>query len=344
MNNYFLYLDDTIHGPLSAQVIESMLRAGTILPDTPAAAEGSPEWTTAGQLFNFQSQPTPPPRPPSVKPGGTMPSTINQCGLPAHKPKQASAWAATTAVLVVIIALLAGFLFLQTKRANPTVTMPAPTPTAAPAPKATPFAPSPPMDPAQELRKRAEAGDAGAQYKLARTYPNSWDFSNKEITKEVQEMIQWIKKSAEQGHPEAEYHLANCYQYGKGVIADPAESVRWYRKAATQGVDAACLHIGFHYRDGWGVPKDAAEAAKWFRQGSKSDVYSLLALGRLYLKGDDGVPKDLVQALMCLDLTLGRGVADPFKAEVQKDRDTCAKEMTSEQIAEANRLASEWKP
>ena len=55
MTNYLIYLDETIHGPLSADVIESRLRAGTILPDTLAAAEGSPEWTTADELFHFQS-------------------------------------------------------------------------------------------------------------------------------------------------------------------------------------------------------------------------------------------------------------------------------------------------
>ncbi|MEN9974367.1 MAG: hypothetical protein RLZZ282_373, partial [Verrucomicrobiota bacterium] len=179
------------------------------------------------------------------------------------------------------------------------------------------------LEHAQSLRERAEAGSADAQYQLARADPHNWDFSDAyNHTKETQETISWIRKAAEQGHPEAQYHLANCYQYGKGVSMDSAESVTWYRKAAEQGVDNACLHIGFHYKDGSGVPKDAAEAAKWFRQGSKSDVYSLLALGRLYLKGDRGVPKDLVHALLCLDLTLARGVAECFKADVQKDRDS----------------------
>ena len=198
---------------------------------------------------------------------------------------------------------------------------------------------------AQSLRERAEAGSADAQYQLACADPHNWDFSDTyNHTKETQETIYWIRKAAEQGHPKAQYHLANCYQYGKGVNADPAESVRWYRKAAEQGVDNACLHLGSRYENGSGVPKDAAEAAKWFRQGSKSDVYSLLALGRLYLKGDRGVPKDLVHALLCLDLTLARGVAECFKAEVQKDRDSCIEQMTGEQIAEAKRLANEWKP
>ena len=340
MNNYFLYLNDTIHGPLSAEVIETMLRAGTILPDTPAAVEGSPEWATVGQLFNFQNQPTAPLQPPVVKPGGIIPSALSQRGLPAPKSKQRTPWAAVTAALVVVTALSALVILLKTKRSNTAVTTPAAISTAAP----TVAAPLPPMDPAQELRKRAEAGNADAQFQLAMTCPNSGDFSNKDDSNEVQEMIRWVKSSAEQGYPQAQEFLACCYQVGKGVIADPAQEFKWFLKAAEQGNDRACLCVGSQYETGRGVPKNPAEAAKWYRQGSKGNVYCLLALGRLYFKGDDGVPKDLVQALMYLDLTLARDVAEPIKAEVQKDRDTCFKDMTNEQIAEAKRLSSEWKP
>lgn len=344
MNNYFLYLDDTIHGPLSADEIENMLLAGIILPDTPVAVDGSSEWTTAKQLFNLQSLSAPAPRPPSVLPGVALPSSMNPRGLPARKPKQKSVWPAATAALVVVTAILALVLFLQTKRANPSVTMPAPVSTAAPTPTVHQAPPTPPIDPAQRLRKRAEGGDADAQFKLAMTCPNSGDFSNKTDSTELHEMIRWVKKAAEQGYPQAQEFLACCYQVGKGVIVDPAEEFKWFRKAAEQGNDRACLCVGSQYETGRGVQKNPAEAAKWFRQGAKGNVYCLLALGRLYLKGEDGVPKDLVQALMYLDLTLARDVAEPIKADVQNDRDFCVKDMTSDQIAEAKRLASEWKP
>ena len=193
---------------------------------------------------------------------------------------------------------------------------------------------------AQSLRERAEAGDAEAQYQLVRADPHNWDFSaTYNNTKETQETMNWIRKAAEQGHPQAQYHLANCFQYGKGVNADATESVKWYRRAAAQGVDNACLFLGSAYLHGHGLPKDATMAAKWFRQGAKSDLSSRFALGELYLEGN-GVPKDLVQALMWFELYSATGVPIP-KPEM---RDTCAKEMTSEQIAEAKRLASEWKP
>ena len=115
------------------------------------------------------------------------------------------------------------------------------------------------------------------------TYPNVGDFRIKDDSKAGQEMIQWIKKSADQGHPGAQYFLACCYQAGKCVIVDPAEEFKWFRKAAEQGNDRACLCVGSQYETGRGVPKNCTEAAKWFRQGAKGDVYCLLALGRLYL-------------------------------------------------------------
>ena len=39
---------------------------------------------------------------------------------------------------------------------------------------------------------------------------------------------------AEQGHIEAQYFLALCYENGKGVQADQEEAVKWYRKSAEQ--------------------------------------------------------------------------------------------------------------
>ncbi len=362
MNNYFLFLNETIHGPISAQVLEGMLNAGTISPDTPTAPEGSSEWTTAGQLFGNLDQAAPPP-PPSVIPGGAMPYAMYSHGFPPPKSKSNWVWAAPIAALGVVAALLAFALFPRTERtrpaaarppvADPAVTSPIvtspsvanPTPANPPAASPTPANPPPPAttDPALELSKRAEAGDAKAQYELGRTYRDK-AYTPLGEPHESQEMFRWFKKSADQGHSGAQYELANCYSYGKGVAKDCAQSLGWYRKAAAQGVNSACLFIGHYYKDGEGVPKDAAEAAKWFRKGSKGDVSCLHALSKLYLEGDDGVPKDLVKALMYLDLILVQSGAGAFKTEVQKERDSCAKDMTPDQIAEAKRLASEWKP
>jgi uncharacterized protein len=63
----------------------------------------------------------------------------------------------------------------------------------------------------------------------------------------------------------------------------------------------------------------------------------------MYNKGQ-GVPQDYVQAHMWFNLSAGRSpLGDVHDAAVQ-ERDTVATKMTPAQIAEAQKLAREWKP
>ena len=61
-------------------------------------------------------------------------------------------------------------------------------------------------------------------------------------------------------------------------------------------------------------------------------------LGVLYDSGR-GVPQDYIQAHMWYNLATSNG-----QEGAAKDRDLIAEKMPSEQIAEAQRLAREWKP
>ncbi len=62
------------------------------------------------------------------------------------------------------------------------------------------------------------------------------------------------------------------------------------------------------------------------------------SLGFMYEEGH-GVPQDYVQAHMWFNLAAADGQASAIEG-----RDVIAKKMTPEQIAEAQRLAREWKP
>jgi TPR repeat protein len=91
-----------------------------------------------------------------------------------------------------------------------------------------------------------------------------------------------------------------------GLEQDEAEAVKWYRRAAEQGNADAQMRLGVMYGDGrGGLAEDYAEAVKWYRR------LSLAAA-----KGYD-----------CADKC-----------------DNLASKMTPAQIAEAQRLAREWKP
>ncbi len=82
----------------------------------------------------------------------------------------------------------------------------------------------------EQLRKKAEAGDAKAQYKIGFLYGRGDG-----VPKDYQEAAKWWGLAADQGHADAQFNLAIYYYKGWGVKEDHAESVRWYRMAADQG-------------------------------------------------------------------------------------------------------------
>ena len=84
--------------------------------------------------------------------------------------------------------------------------------------------------------------------------------------------------------------------------------MKWYRRAAEQGLHEAQVNLGALYAEGRGTPQDYVRAHMWF---SLATVHQ-----------PPGEKRD-------------RSV---------RNRDRLAQKMTSEQIAEAQRLAREWKP
>ena len=151
-----------------------------------------------------------------------------------------------------------------------------------------------------------------------------------------------LRHLAAQGNAAAQFVLGLMYEDGKGdVLQNNNEAMRWYRLAADQGFALGQCWLGLMYDAGKGVPQDYAEAAKWYRlaadQGfgmAQYDIGYMYALGR-------GVPRNYVVAHMWLNLSAARTTDNAAAAEL---RDNVAKFMNPAQIAEAQRLAREWKP
>ena len=154
-----------------------------------------------------------------------------------------------------------------------------------------------------------------------------------------------VQKPAEQGDPEAQVRLGFMYFYGQGVPQDGAEAVRWVRMAAEQGYPAAQNHLGSFYSAGKGVPQDPAEAVRWFRAAAEQGHgLSMVWLGVSYEKSV-GVPQDYVQAHKWFNLaTVSEAASESSRERGVTVRDDLANKMTSEQVAEAQRLATEWEP
>ena len=151
---------------------------------------------------------------------------------------------------------------------------------------------------------------------------------------------------ADQGLAEAQNNLGFLYHQGQGVPQDYAEAMRWYRKAADQRLAAAQNSLGVMYEKGRGVPQDNGEALKWYhRAASQGLAQAQYNLGVMYEKGE-GVPQDYVQAHKWSNLAASRFPVSEAenRDKAVKNRDIVAAKMTPAQIAEALRLAREWKP
>jgi TPR repeat protein len=79
------------------------------------------------------------------------------------------------------------------------------------------------------LRRKAEAGDAKAQFDLADAYSEG-----KGVAKDSAKGMEWLKRSALQGYAGAQVVLGYMYQKGINTEKDPSEAAKWYRKAAKQ--------------------------------------------------------------------------------------------------------------
>ena len=87
------------------------------------------------------------------------------------------------------------------------------------------------------------------------------------------------------------------------------------------------------------MPQDDAEAVRLFRKDAdQGDTDAQYNLGLIYTVGS-GVPQDYVLAHVWLNLAASQG----DKAATSL-RELVAAKMTPAQIAEAQKLAGEWKP
>ena len=132
---------------------------------------------------------------------------------------------------------------------------------------------------------------------------------------------------------------------GQGAPQDNATAVsRRRRKAADQGDAGAQYNLGAAYRNGQGVSQDYAAAVSWYRKAAnRGNASAQYNLGVMYRRGE-GVRQDYVQAYKWFNLTASRATRADVREQGTKNRDFVAAQMTPQQIAEAQRLAREWKP
>lgn len=162
----------------------------------------------------------------------------------------------------------------------------------------------------EELNRRALAGDAQAQFMIARYYKQR---------KEWDKAVPWLERAAAQGDAKAQNNLAYAYVEGLGSARNPEracalfeqiaqKSNSWrdwentglcydqelkqygkafsaYRHAAGQDAPAAMRVVGTLYWQGEGVKQDRALGEYWLRRAAlKNDARALYSLSVIYMQ------------------------------------------------------------
>ena len=208
------------------------------------------------------------------------------------------------------------------------------------------------------MRIAADKGLADAQNWVGILYQRGWGAERNEA-----EALKWFRLAADQGLIIAQNNLADSYAQGLGVPQNFSEAFKWYRIAAGQSSSYAENVIGVAYEHGLYVAQDDVEAFRWYRRAANkiydrpgdtwihSPQYNIAAM---YASGR-GTAQDYVRALMWFTLAAAFGdtkppaefgirLVDTSKYTAPEQRDRLLPLMTSAQIAEAERLAHEWRP
>jgi TPR repeat protein len=154
-----------------------------------------------------------------------------------------------------------------------------------------------------------------------------------------------IRPLAEKGNVSAEYNLGTMYYNGEGTKRDYAEAMKWYRMAAQHGDVESARRVGFMNANAQGIERNDAEALKWYRMAAdKGDPDSQNNLGVIYSTGK-GVTQDNVQAHKWFTIAAARFPASEKdkRDKAVKNSELLAKKMKPEEVAQAQKLAREWK-
>lgn len=162
------------------------------------------------------------------------------------------------------------------------------------------------------------------------------DAQSAEYRRDYVKALRLYRLAAEQGHAEAAFSVANFYFIGRAVPQDYVEYEKWLKRAADLGSADAMLAFSFHY-----AISDRVEADKWRRlaeikfreRAERGDSASQYMLSSIVV--------DNVEKHMWLNICAsGSGL---MARQAALAREKLSNQMTAAQVAEAQKLAREWK-
>ncbi|KAK3282018.1 hypothetical protein CYMTET_10225 [Cymbomonas tetramitiformis] len=143
------------------------------------------------------------------------------------------------------------------------------------------------MSKIDELKARAEKGDAGSQSDLGIAYA-----IGDGAEPDLQQAVYWFRTAADQGNAGAQYNLGGCFATGEGVEQNLTEAARYYELAAEQGLPDSAYCLATCHARGLGAPQDWTLAAKWMKfakdkghPGELEDPFEEYQIGNCFALG-----------------------------------------------------------
>ena len=221
----------------------------------------------------------------------------------------------------------------------------------------------------RELKPLADQGNARAQFLMGGVARFNQEAGREDPT----EAINWYRKAAAQGLPEAQrelafvllntkppqtaeavslysaaaqggdaelqFQLGSLYDRGMGVRPDIAQRQAWWGKAAAQGYAPALTALAQVARAGDGVPKSDAEAARLYREGAnRGSSEAAIELARALAAGR-GVGRDPVEAWQWYSFSIALAGSGPVSNVLQTERAQLSGQVNANQRADAENKA-----
>ena len=175
--------------------------------------------------------------------------------------------------------------------------------------------------------QKAERGDVDAQQYVAMAYQHGLG-----VEPDERAAIVWYEKAAAAGSARAMSEMGVLFE----LRQDYARAFDWYSKAA-RGRDAHALYrLGIMYQEGWNVSSDPVKGLQLIEEAAWLDSSAAQHyLGLLYFQGKR-VPKSYVRSYAWLN------IAAPKGAQYARTRELVERQLSPEQLAEAQRLSIDW--
>jgi TPR repeat protein len=134
-------------------------------------------------------------------------------------------------------------------------------------------------DEALSWNKRAAAtGCAVSQYAYAYVLHDG-----KIVTRDVETAYIYYRQAADQGHTDAQFHMASGYRFGTGnTTKDPYQAVKYYKLAAEGGHTNSASFLGDMYAKGEGIPVNGLLAVAYKKKAAELALESATSTSKNY--------------------------------------------------------------